>query len=48
VALAPEWAETSGAYIKDGRQVRSNPRAENPTLIEQVETTTKQLLNLKV
>ncbi len=43
VALAPEWATITGAYIKDRVNARPNPRAENPSLIRQVDAATRTL-----
>ncbi len=43
VALAPEWATITGAYIKDRVTARPNPRAANPSLLRQVDAATRTL-----
>jgi NAD(P)-dependent dehydrogenase (short-subunit alcohol dehydrogenase family) len=42
-ALAPEWAEITGAYVKDCAPARSNPLARDPALIDAVDAATRLL-----
>ena len=41
VALAPDWATVTGAYVKDRVVVRPNPRALDPVLAARVEAMTQ-------
>lgn len=43
VALAPEWATITGAYIKDRVIAHPNPRAADRTLIRQIDAATRAL-----
>ncbi len=43
VALAPDWAATTGAYVKDRAAVRPNRRALDPALVERVDAITRSL-----
>jgi retinol dehydrogenase 12 len=43
VALAPEWANITGAYVKDRAAVRPNRRALDPVLVGKVDTATRKL-----
>lgn len=43
VALAPEWAGVSGAYVKDRAAVRPNRRALDPILVGRVDAATRRL-----
>jgi retinol dehydrogenase 12 len=43
VALAPEWANMSGAYVKDRAPVRPNRRALDPVLVGKVDAATRKL-----
>lgn len=44
VALAPEWATRSGAYVKKHATVRPNARARDPMLQAKVEAATRTLV----
>lgn len=44
VALAPQWATVSGAYVKRRAAVRPNPRALDPVLVAQVDRATRALV----
>ncbi len=43
VALAPDWAVTTGAYVKDRAAVRPNRRALDAALLQRVEAATRAL-----
>jgi NAD(P)-dependent dehydrogenase (short-subunit alcohol dehydrogenase family) len=43
VALAPDWATITGAYVKDRVAVRPNPRALDPALASKVDAITRAL-----
>jgi NAD(P)-dependent dehydrogenase (short-subunit alcohol dehydrogenase family) len=44
VALAPEWAAITGAYVKDRAAVRPNSRALDPALVAKVDSVTRLLV----
>ena len=44
VALAPEWATVTGAYVKDRAAARPNPGAHDPVLAATVDTATRALI----
>jgi retinol dehydrogenase 12 len=44
VALAPDWAQITGAYVKDRAAVRPNPRAAQLELVRKVDSATRALV----
>jgi len=48
VALAPEWAEVTGAYVKDRVSAPPNPRARDPALAAQVVAAGRALIDSAV
>jgi NAD(P)-dependent dehydrogenase (short-subunit alcohol dehydrogenase family) len=48
VALAPDWAAVTGAYVKDGTAVRPNPRALDPVLAARVDAATRALIEAAI
>ncbi len=44
VALAPDWAGVTGAYLKDRAAVRSNPSALDAGLVKKVDSATRVLV----
>jgi NAD(P)-dependent dehydrogenase (short-subunit alcohol dehydrogenase family) len=48
VARAPEWAEITGAYVKNRTAVPPNPRALNPVLAAQVVAASRALIDSAV
>ena len=48
VALAPDWATVTGAYVKDRAAVGPNPRALDPVLAARVDVATRALIEAAI
>jgi hypothetical protein len=48
VALAPDWATVTGAYVKDGTAVRPNRRALDPVPAVRVDAATRALIEAAI
>ena len=48
VALAPDWAMVTGAYVKDRTVAAPNPRAHDPVLAARVDAATRALIEAAI